>query len=116
MKTHAPCRGEIWLADLEPVAGHEQGGRRPCLIVSDDLFNHGPAGLVVVLPVTSRNRGIPLHVALTPPEGGLKMPSVIMPEMVRSVSVARLGKRLGKVSPSTLEHVAARLAALLCIG
>ena len=116
MKMHPPCRGDIWLADLEPVAGHEQGGRRPCLIVPDDAFNHGPAGLVVVLPVTSRNRGIPLHVALTPPEGGLKMASVVMPEMVRSISVTRLGKRLGKVTPDTLELVAERLEVLLCLG
>ncbi|MDX2212140.1 MAG: type II toxin-antitoxin system PemK/MazF family toxin [Oculatellaceae cyanobacterium bins.114] len=41
-------RGQVWLADLNPVKGHEQAGKRPCLIISVDLFNQGPAGLVVV--------------------------------------------------------------------
>lgn len=50
----APCRGEIWTADLEPARGHEQGGQRPCLILSDDRFNQGPAGLVVILPLTTK--------------------------------------------------------------
>src|SRR5438128_11466126 len=49
----APIRGEVWLIDLNPVRGHEQAGRRPALVVSDDLFNQGPAGLVIVLPITS---------------------------------------------------------------
>ncbi|NCR44934.1 MAG: type II toxin-antitoxin system PemK/MazF family toxin, partial [Microcystis aeruginosa SX13-01] len=52
-------RGEIWLADLNPVRGHEQAGKRPCLVISADLFNQGASGLVVVLPVTSKDKGIP---------------------------------------------------------
>ncbi len=41
----APGRGEVWLADLNPTRGHEQAGRRPVLVVSEDLFNRGPAGV-----------------------------------------------------------------------
>ncbi|HEY3999133.1 MAG TPA: type II toxin-antitoxin system PemK/MazF family toxin [Candidatus Xenobia bacterium] len=67
-----PLRGEIWLADMDPVRGHEQGGRRPVLVVSVDPFNQGPAGLVIVLPMTSRARGIPSHGVVEPPEGGLR--------------------------------------------
>ena len=52
----APGRGEVWLADLYPTRGHEQAGRRPVLVVSEDLFNRGPAGLVIVLPTTSTVR------------------------------------------------------------
>src|SRR3990170_1190644 len=48
----APGRGEVWMTDLSPVRGHEQAGRRPALIVSDTVFNQGPAGLVIVLPIT----------------------------------------------------------------
>jgi mRNA interferase MazF len=47
-------RGEIWLADLNPSRGHEQAGKRPCLIISVNMFNQGAAGLVVVLPITSK--------------------------------------------------------------
>jgi mRNA interferase MazF len=60
-------RGEIWLVDLNPVRGHEQAGKRPCLIVSVDLFNQGASGLAVVLPITSKKKGIPFHVAIAPP-------------------------------------------------
>src|SRR6266478_3129255 len=57
-----PHRGEIWLADLRPTRGWEQTGRRPVLVLSVDFFNAGPAELVVVLPLTSTKRDIPLHV------------------------------------------------------
>jgi len=45
----APARGDIWLADLNPVRSHEQAGRRPVLVVSVDLFNQSRADLVVVV-------------------------------------------------------------------
>jgi len=48
-ETEPPRRGEVWLADLGPTRGHEQAGRRPVLIISDDIFNRGPADLVEVL-------------------------------------------------------------------
>ncbi len=108
-----PSRGEIWMADLEPTAGHEQGGNRPCLVLSDNLFNHGPAELVVVLPVTSRQRGIPLRVPVLPPEGGLKVPSYVMPEMIRSISTQRLSRRMGQVSADTLTTIERHTRVLL---
>ena len=49
-----PRRGEIWLADLGTGRGHEQAGQRPALVVSDDAFNAGLAGLVMVTPLTSK--------------------------------------------------------------
>ena len=60
-----PIRGEVWLADLGPTRGHEQSGRRPILIFSVDVFNAGPAGLVVVLPLTSTIRNVPAHTSLS---------------------------------------------------
>lgn len=109
----APSRGEIWSVDLNPTRGHEQAGKRPALIVSTDPFNHGPASLVVVVPLTSQDKGLPLHVAVVPPEGGLKQPSFIKCEDVRSISQERLAHRWGKVSPKTLAAVASRLRLLL---
>jgi mRNA interferase MazF len=47
-----PERGDIWLADLDPVRGREQAGRRPILIVSVDGFNQSKAGLAIVVPLT----------------------------------------------------------------
>lgn len=107
------ARGEIWLVDLNPVRGHEQAGQRPCLVISVDLFNQGTSGLVVVLPVTSKNKGIPFHVTINPPEGGVKTQSFIKCEDVRSISVERLNKRWGMVSVETLAAVEDRLRILM---
>ena len=106
-------RGEIWLVNLSPTEGREQAGTRPALIISVDLFNHGAAELVVVIPVTSKAKGIPLHVEVNPPEGGLSLKSFVKCEDVRSISTARLMKKLGKVSPQTVNSVEDRLKILL---
>src|SRR5439155_22059413 len=60
-----PSRGEIWLADLGTGRGHEQIGQRPVLVVSDDAFNAGLAGLVLTVPLTSKvakSKHIPAHI------------------------------------------------------
>jgi mRNA interferase MazF len=109
----SPARGEIWVANLDPTAGREQAGTRPALIVSVDPFNSGPRDLVIVTPVTGTLRGLPTHIPLTPPEGGMSEPSVVMTEEVRAISRGRLGRRLGGVSPATLGQVEDRLRLLL---
>ena len=108
-----PSRGEIWLVDLNPTRGHEQAGRRPGVIVSVDLFNSGPAGLVVLVPLTTKEKGIPFHIEIRPPEGGLKQRSYIKCEDVRSVAKERLSQRLGILSRATLLEVEDRLRILL---
>jgi mRNA interferase MazF len=100
-----PRRGDVWLADLNPVRGHEQAGRRPALVVSDDAFNRGPAGLVIVLPITSTIRAIPSQIRIAPPEGGLKTRSAIICEGIRSISSERLARRWGVVSDRTMVAV-----------
>jgi mRNA interferase MazF len=109
----SPQRGEVWLADLDPTFGHEQAGRRPVLVVSVDPFNAGRAGLVVVLPITSRVRPLPLHVPVSPPEGGLTQPGAIPGDAVRSLDQRRLISRWGSVGPITLTLVEDALRHLL---
>jgi mRNA interferase MazF len=106
-------RAEIWLADFNPVRGHEQAGKRPCLVISVDLFNQGLSGLIVVLPITSKDKKIPFHVEVNPPEGGLKTRSFIKCEDVRSISVDRFENRWGTVSSETLMAVEDRLRILM---
>ncbi len=108
-----PSRGEIWFLNLDPAKGREQAGRRPALILSVDLFNHGPADLVVVIPLTSKSKGIPFHVQIKPPEGDLKQDSFIKCEDIRSVSKERLMQKLGAVTPKTMEAVEYRVRVLL---
>jgi mRNA interferase MazF len=101
------------MIDLDPVRGHEQAGRRPALVLSVDAFNAGPAGLLMVAPITGTMRGIRWHVPVTPPEGGLDRPSAILCEQARTVAAMRLGRRMGQVSGTTLSAVATRLRYLL---
>ena len=108
-----PARGEIWSVNLSPTLGHEQGGRRPALIISVDPFNAGPADLVVVLPLTSKAKGIPFHVEVHPPEGGLTEISHIKCEDIRTISKERLRDRWGVTSVETLRQVEDRLRILL---
>src|SRR3954453_5835617 len=114
-----PRRGEIWLADLGTGQGHEQSGQRPVLVVSDDAFNAGPAGLVMVLPLTSKvakSKNIPAHIRVDPPEGGLRTPSVILCDQLRTISKDRLGQApWGTVSVATLAAVETALRILLAL-
>ena len=117
MSAQWPARGEVWLADpARGVAGHEQAGRRPVLIVSADAFNRAaptPWALVVVVPLTTRDRGIALHVPIHPPEGGLRQPSVLLPEQLYAADQRRLVERWGRVSEHTLRQVEDRLRIVL---
>jgi mRNA interferase MazF len=111
----APRRGEVWLVHLDPIERHEQGVRRPGLVVSVDPFNSGSAELVVLLPITSKAKGIPFHVEVARAEGGLKQRSYIKCEDIRSVSRARLSRRYGSLSEETMEQVEDRLRILLAM-
>jgi len=108
-----PFRGEVWDLNLDPIVGREQAGSRPALILSVDLFNQGPAELVVVIPVTRTQRKVRWHVPVRPPEGGLVAESFIQCENVRSVSKSRLRRRRGRVSAGTLEQIEDRVRILL---
>lgn len=109
----SPAYGEVWFADLDPTVGHEQAGERPVLILSIDSFNQSPAGLAIILPITTGLRGIPWHVSVPPPEGGLTRPSAILCEALRSISQQRLQRRLGTAGPATLQAVQDRLRILM---
>jgi mRNA interferase MazF len=98
-----PDRGEVWLAGLDPVVPGEQGGTRPVLVVSTAAFNAWPVDLVMVVPLTSRDRGFAHHVPVT--GGGLDRTSFAMPEYLRSIVQRRLVRRLGAAGASTLGEV-----------
>jgi mRNA interferase MazF len=87
------------------------------LVVSDDAFNSGLSGLVMVLPLTSqvaKSKNIPAHIRIDPPEAGLKTASVILCDQLRTVSKDRLGKApWGSVSDATMAKVEQALRVLL---
>ena len=73
---YAASMGRVRRA-YQPSTMTNPAAKRPALVHSIDLFNEGPAGLVIVLPVTCKAKGIPFHVAIDPPEGGVKTRSFI---------------------------------------
>jgi len=104
-------RGEVYQANLDPVAGSEQGGTRPVLIVSRDALNAN-APIVIVVPLTSREnkrRLYPTHVELPAREASLSKDSVALCEQVRAISKNRLTKRIGQVSPQRMSLIEATL-------
>lgn len=116
-KENSPLQGEVWLFDPDPVKGNEIGKKvRPALIVSNNLMNEGSSGLVIVVPITSRDKKIPSHIRIDPPQGGVKILSFAVCEHVRSISKKRLLKRIGKIqSTSILKEVRSWLSDLLWI-
>ncbi len=109
-------RGEIYWADLDPVLGHEQAGRRPILILTEALSNTR-SHLAVALPITaSRQRiGFPYAVRLRSVE--TRRPSWVLPRQIRAVSDERILTYMGMVSNNELKGVVmAVLAHLLPRG
>ena len=100
-------RGDIWLADLEPIRGSEANRRRPVILVSNDAANLQAERLgrggVTVVPVTSNTvRVFPFQVLLDAGETGLELDSKAQAEQVRSLDVSRLERRLGGLPPRLL--------------
>jgi mRNA interferase MazF len=97
-------RGEIRWADLNPARGHEQAGLRPVMILSHDIFNER-SGTVIVMAITSQPQksGFPLTLQLK--TGNLPKQSWVKISQIRTMSVERIGKVIGKTSREELEHV-----------
>jgi mRNA interferase MazF len=102
-------QGEVWDASLEPVVGHEQGGRRPVMVVSVDELSSGAGEMCIVVPLTRTDRGTPMHVRIDPSEGGVRAASFALPENVRAISRSRLARRRGVVNDETLTQVLRRV-------
>ena len=97
-------RGEIYGADLNPVRGAEQAGLRPVLIISHNIFNER-SGTVIALALTSQEprAGFPLTFELA--NVHLPKKSWIKISQIRTLSVGRIGKKLGWISPEELEQI-----------
>jgi mRNA interferase MazF len=103
-------RGEIRSVDLDPARPGEAAKRRPAVVVSNDGANAAAAGLgrgvVTVVPVTSNvERVYPFQVLLPAIATGLEQDSKAQAEQIRSVSMDRIGARLGSVPPALMAQV-----------
>lgn len=110
-------RGEVWLFDPEPTRGREIGKKlRPMIVVSNDTFSNGPSGLLIIIPLTTKNKKIPCHVPILPKDGGVKEHCFAMCEQIRCISKERLVSKWGHVrNPDILRQIAEWLGSLLSL-
>lgn len=99
-------RGEVYFADLNPVRGREQGGRRPVLIVQNDIGNrHSPVTIVAAITSSVAERPYPTEVRLRAGEGGLPKDSAVLLNQIKTIDRERLEQRLGRLDAATMRQV-----------
>ena len=110
MAAYIPRKGDFIAVTFKPQSGHEQRGRRPALVVSNDLFNRH-TGLCIACPITNTRRDYPFHV---PVPDGQDVTGVIMVEQVKSIDFrSRNVKRIGSAPEAILQEVLSILDACL---
>ena len=80
---YIPQQGDIIYLDFDPQSGHEQNGRRPALVLSNNAFNSLSRGALVCL-ITNTNRGIPIHVSL---DERTRTTGVVMCDQVKALDM-----------------------------
>ena len=95
MPRYVPRKGDFITVSFDPQAGHEQKGRRPALVVSNDLFNRH-TGLAIVCPVTNKDRRFPFHLAF--PQGS-SLTGFVMVEQVKSIDYSMRRAKFVKRAP-----------------
>lgn len=99
-------RGEIWLADLNPIRGSEQAGTRPVLILQNNTINPFTT-TVITIPFTTnlRRAALPSCIKIAKGDGGLANDSVALCHQLRVLDITRLQHKLGSVKQQTIESV-----------
>lgn len=97
-------RGDVVWANLDPTVGHEQAGQRPVVVLSADVFNER-SGTVIAMALTSQDQraGFPLTHELRSIR--LNKPAWVKISQIRTLSVRRLGRKIGRMQPEEVDHL-----------
>jgi len=110
MVEYVPRKGDFIAVSFDPRSGHEQRGRRPALVVSNDLFNRH-TGLCLVCPVTNTRRDYPFHVSIP---DNKEIEGFVMVEQVKSIDFrSRKAKRIGRAPEQVLQEALSLLDAVI---
>ncbi|HEU4391784.1 MAG TPA: type II toxin-antitoxin system PemK/MazF family toxin [Blastocatellia bacterium] len=102
MPRYVPKKGDLITLSFDPQTGHEQKGRRPALVISNDLFNRH-TGLAIVCPITNADRGFPFHLAVP---ASSSLTGFVMVEQVKSVDyTVRRAKLIRRAPTEFVEDV-----------
>jgi mRNA interferase MazF len=107
MPTNYPRRGEIYFAELDPVLGSEQGGRRPVLVLQNDVNNEfSPVTIVASITSAPARRANPVDVLIEKPgASGLRPFSRVLLNQLRTVDKRRLEEYVGQLSSMDMKRV-----------
>ncbi len=101
-------RGEIYFVNLNPVAGREQAGQRPVLVLSIDAINNLPLVVTVVVGTKGEHiaKDYPTNVRVSPKESGLPMETIFLCFQIRSLDPKRFSSQpAGKISGIVLKDI-----------
>lgn len=99
-------RGDVWLANLDPVVGSEQGRTRPVVIIQNDVANeYSPVVIVAAVTTALGPKEYPTEVRVRAPEGGLKEDSVVLLNQIRTIDKRRMIERWGTLGPETSKRL-----------
>lgn len=99
-------RGNIVVANLEPVEGSEQGGIRPVLIIQNDILTkYSPT--TIIAPITSKiyTKEYPTNVIAKKEDSGLKVDSTILLNQIKTIDKSRIIKKIGTINNFTMNKV-----------
>jgi mRNA interferase MazF len=98
---------QVWWVDFGHPVGREQGGVRPAVVVGSATHCRFPIDMALVVPLTTRDRGLAHHVPVASPESGLSRPSWARTEDITAVSTQRFthSEPIGAVSQAEMDEL-----------
>ena len=110
LEDYIPDRGDVIWIDLNPEAGHEQGGRRPVLVLSPSSYN-GKVGLAIMCPITNQVKDYPFEVEIP---SGLNVTGVVLSDRVKCLDwKVRKAEFMCKLPMNTTFEVLKKLITLI---
>lgn len=96
-------KGDIFLANLEPIKGKEQGGIRPVLIIQNDISNkYSPVTIIAAITSKIYEKDFPTNVLIKQKESGLNKDSTVLLNQIRTIDISRLIKKVGSLDLYTM--------------
>lgn len=110
-------RGCIYMADLNPVKGSEQGGKRPVLIIQNNTGNkYSPTVIIAAITSHIEKAKLPTHVELSAKKYGLEEDSIVLLEQIRTIDKSRLGHKITELDKITMMRIDEALRVSLGLG
>lgn len=108
-RDYIPERGDLVWVDFSPQRGHEQGGKRPAVVISRGIYNER-SGLTLICPVTSKNKEYPFEVLLRE----RKINGFVLSDQIRSIDwKTRRVRFISRIDPGTFKEISEKIASLI---